>query len=174
MPYMMPPSASVGQVYFADGTAAFVVGGFVLVPPAQVGAMLAAGFILPSGVYPNGVTAVPFALTEEITLSTGGLTSDSVANLLPANAYIQRIEAVVSTTITTTTDWKMGDGTTAARFSAANATLIAGTKQTGADHLDNNGVSGPHQKNAAKLRITCTGANPGAGKIVVTVFGYTS
>lgn len=109
-------------------------------------------------------------LSEEITLSTSGLTTNSDANLLPANSIIEAVVGRVTTTITTATDWKLGDGTIAGRFSAANSTLTAGTTQVGLVHIDQTGTSGPRQAAAAALRITCTGANPGAGKIRVTVF----
>lgn len=109
-------------------------------------------------------------LQEEITLSTVGLTTDSTANLLPANSLIEAVTARVTVTITTTTDWKLGDATIAGRFTAATATLTAGTTSVGLVHIDLTGTSGPRQTAAAKVRVTCTGANPGAGKIRVTVF----
>jgi len=113
---------------------------------------------------------------EEITLSTSGLTTDSVANLLPANSLIEAVTARVTTTITVTTNWAVGDSTTSARFSSANATLTAGTTSVGLNH-QKGGVStdatGPTQTSAAKVRITCTGSNPGAGKIRIVVFWRT-
>ena len=118
----------------------------------------------------NGGSFVDSWAAEEITLSTSGLTTDSTANLLPANAIIQAVTARVTTTITTTTDWKVGDATIAGRFSGANSTLTSGTTSVGLVHIDQTGTSGPRQTSAAKVRITCTGSNPGAGKIRVTVF----
>lgn len=109
-------------------------------------------------------------ISELITLSTSGLTTDSVANLLPANSIIEAVTARITTTITTTTNWALGDATIAARFAAANATLTSGTTTVGLQHVDQTGTSGPKQVSAAKLRITCTGSNPGAGVIRVTVF----
>ncbi len=110
--------------------------------------------------------------SEEITLSTGGATTDSAANLLPADAILESVTARITTTITTATDWKLGDATTAARFTAANATLVAGTTTVGLNH-QKGGVAtdaaGPTQAAAAKVRVTTTGT-PGAGKIRVTVF----
>lgn len=110
--------------------------------------------------------------SEEITLSTSGTTTDSGANLLPADAIIHAVVARVTTTITTATDWKIGDATTAARFTSASSTLTAGTTAVGLNH-QKGGVStdaaGPTQSAAAKARITTTGT-PGAGKIRVTVF----
>ena len=107
--------------------------------------------------------------TEIITLSTSGTTTDSVGNLLPANSIIEAVVARVTTTITTATDWKLGDATTPGRFTAANSTLTAGTTGVGLVHVDQAGAAGPRQTTAAKLRITTTGT-PGAGVIRVTVF----
>lgn len=105
-------------------------------------------------------------ITEEITLSTSGATTDSTANLLPANSIILGVSARVTTTITTATDWSVGDGSTAARFAAANSTLVAGTTSVGLAHWA--GTVAMVQAAAAKLRITCTGT-AGAGKIRVSV-----
>lgn len=108
-------------------------------------------------------------ISETITLNTGGTTTDSTANLLPANSILDGTIARVVTTITTATDWELGDATTAGRFSAPNATLVAGTTQVGTVHMDQTGAAGPRQVAAAKMRITTTGA-PGAGAIEVTQF----
>jgi hypothetical protein len=102
--------------------------------------------------------------SELITLSTSGATTDSVANLLPANAIIGPVDCRITTTITTATNWSVGDATIAARFAAANSTLTAGTTSVGLQHVDQTGTSGPKQTAAAKLRITTTGT-PGAGAI---------
>jgi hypothetical protein len=117
----------------------------------------------------NGGQWVQGYNTELITLNTGGTTTDSSANLLPAGAVIAAVVARVTTTIATATDWKLGDATTAGRFSAANSTLTAGTTQIGLVHVDVSGAGGPRQTSAAKLRITTTGT-PSAGAIRVTVF----
>lgn len=108
-------------------------------------------------------------LSELLTLSTGGATTDTVGNLLPADAIIEAVVARVTTTITTATDWKLGDATTAGRFSAANAVMTAGTTQVGTVHADQTGAAGPRQTAAAKVRVTTTGT-PGAGAIRITVY----
>lgn len=121
----------------------------------------------------NGAQWICGYVSEEITLSTTGLTTDSTANLLPANSVIEGVCARVTTTITLTTSWAVGDGTTSARFSSANATLVAGTTSVGLNHLSGASTTlatGPSQVSAAPVRITCAGANPGAGKIRITVF----
>lgn len=120
----------------------------------------------------NGAIGNVQTISESITLSTSGLTTDSTADLLPANSIILAVTARVTTAITATTDWALGDATTSNRFAAANATLAAGTTAVGLRHQQGSVASdaaGPVQTTAAKLRITCTGANPGAGVIRVTV-----
>lgn len=117
----------------------------------------------------NGATWTRGSISEEITLSKGGSTTDSTADMLPANSIIEAVVARVTTTITKATDWELGDGTVAGRFAAPNSTLTAGTTEVGLAHVDLTGTSGPRQTAATKLRVTCTGT-PGAGKIRVTVF----
>ena len=110
-------------------------------------------------------------ISEEITLSTGGTTTDSAANLLPANSLIEAVVARVTETITTATDWKLGDASQAARFLAASSNLTAGDTEVGLAHRQPSvaDASGPVQSAAASLRVTTTGT-PGAGKIRITVF----
>ena len=120
----------------------------------------------------NGAESNVKSISESITLSTAGATTDSTADLLPANAIIKSVVARITTTITTATDWALGDATTAARFAAANSTLTAGTTAVGVAHRQGSvatDAAGPVQIAAAKLRITTTGT-PGAGVIRVTVF----
>lgn len=106
---------------------------------------------------------------EEITLSTVGTTSDSVANLLPANSVILGVTARITAAIVTATNWKLGDATTSGRFTAANSTLTLGTVESGPSVcVDQTGAAGPRQVAAAKLRITTTGT-PSAGKVRVCV-----
>lgn len=110
------------------------------------------------------------SVSELLTLSTSGTTTDTAANLLPANSYIEGVTARVTTTITTATDWKLGDATIAGRFTAAQsgAQLTSGATVVGTVHFDLTGTSGPRQTAAAKLRVTTTGT-PGAGVIRITV-----
>ena len=117
----------------------------------------------------NGSSSTHSTISELITLSTSGTTTDSTANLLPANSIIHGVCAYITTTIATATDWKLGDATIAGRFTAANATLTAGTSSVGLVHIDLTGTSGPRQTAAAKLRVTTTGT-PSAGKIRVVVY----
>ena len=110
--------------------------------------------------------------SELLTLSTAGATTDTTANLLPADSIIESVVVRVTTTITTATDWSVGDATTAARFAAANATMTAGATSVGLQHLQGSvatDAAGPVQTAAAKVRITTTGT-PGAGAVRITVF----
>ena len=123
--------------------------------------------------------SLSFATTELVTLSTSGATTDSVANLLPANSIILAVNGTVNTTITGSSDWKLGDATTAGRFSAADSTLTAAESvpktsfppvQIGTGVAS--ATTGVYQAAAAKVRITVT-TTATAGKIRVTVYGFT-
>lgn len=123
----------------------------------------------------NGAQWVRGYATELLTLSTGGATTDTAANLLPANAVIEAVVVRVTTTITTATDWSVGDPTTGTRFCSANATLVSGTTSVCLNHMSGavtTLAAGPSQAAAAKVRITTTGT-PGAGAIRITVFYHT-
>jgi len=104
------------------------------------------------------------SISEDLTLSTVGLTTDTAANLLPANSFILGVVARITAAITVTTNWALGDAGSAARYLAATTNLTIGTTKVGA-------AAGFYfQAAAAKLRVTCTVANPGAGRIRLTVF----
>ncbi len=123
----------------------------------------------------NGASWLPYADSEQITLSTVGLTTDSTANLLHANSVIDAVVCRQTTAITTSTNWGISDPTTANRFAAA--TTIATTTLVGLDQHDPQGAAaanGPKQLVAAKLRITVTVSNPGAGVVRCSVFGRTA
>lgn len=137
---------------------------------------LTSGF--PTGsVLAKGTNGSALTLTyaeEEVTLSTSGATTDSTANLLPAKSLILGVVARVTTTVTTATDWKLGDASTDDRFTAANSTMTAGTTDVSVTLWDHSKAAGytPWQVAAAKVRITTTGT-PGAGKIRVGVYALT-
>lgn len=114
----------------------------------------------------NGATWTQGQSSELLTLSTSGTTTDTTANLLPANSIIEAVVARVTTTITTATDWELGDSLAPARFAPPNATMTAGATSVGLTHqADTTHV----QTTAAKVRVTTTGT-PGAGAIRITVF----
>jgi hypothetical protein len=120
----------------------------------------------------NGAAMTWTVQSESITLSTSGATTDSSANLLPANSIIDSVVCRVTTTITTATDWKISDPTTAGRFSAADSTMTANETIVGLAQWFGNvttTAAGPSQASAAKLRITTTGT-PGAGVVRCTTY----
>jgi hypothetical protein len=114
----------------------------------------------------NGATRTWGSNSEEITLATGATTTDSVANLLPANSVIDSVVARVTQTITAAcTGWEVGTSGSPTRFSPTggfDATLTVG--ETTVD------VTNAQQTVADKIRVTCNTGNPGAGKVRVTVF----
>ena len=123
----------------------------------------------------NTATRVLGSISEEITLSLSGTTTDSVTNLLPAGAIIESVVAYVTQTISggsTPTTWEAGDATTAARFISTGNTLTQTTAVVGLNQMKG-GVStdatGPTQATAAHLRVTLDQI-PGQGKIRFTVF----
>jgi hypothetical protein len=129
--------------------------------------------IVPTG--PNGETGTFQWNTELLTLSTGGLTTDTTANLLPAGSLILAVVGRVTTTITTATSWGLSDPTTANRFAATNSTLTAGTTSIGIVQWSGaitTLAAGPSQAAAAKVRVTCVGSNPGAGVVRVGVLAF--
>lgn len=105
--------------------------------------------------------------TEELTLNTGGLTTDSVANLLPANAIILGVVAQITGVINNITNWAVGDATTANRFITVQTTLALGTVVRGLNQFATAGNE--VQTAAAKIRVTCTGTQNTTGKIKLTV-----
>ena len=123
----------------------------------------------------KGATWKQFFNEENITLSTTGTTTDTTATFLPANSIILFVGAIVTTSIGTATDWKLGDAAVSGRFAAVNSTMTAGATTLGFAHMF--GVvsatnAGPTQASNAALRITTTGT-PSAGAIRVCAMGYT-
>lgn len=111
------------------------------------------------------------SISENLTLSTGGTTTNTAANLLPANSYIEYVTARVTTTVATATSWQLGDATIAGRFTAAQsgAQLTSGATVVGMVHVDLTGTSGPRQTAASTLRVTTVGT-PSAGAIRITSY----
>lgn len=126
----------------------------------------------------NFASLAPTCTDELLTLSTGGATTDTVGNLLPANSIILFVGGRVQTTITTATNWQLGDATTGGRFTAVDTVLTAGEtvpKSTIPPVQWGTGVAsattGLYQASAAKVRVTTTGT-PGAGKVRITVCAW--
>lgn len=109
---------------------------------------------------------------EQLTLGTGALFTDTVGNLLPANSLILAVMGRVTTTITTSANWALGDANTATRFSAADTTLTAGESVIGINQWSGAVTTlnnGPSQAAAAKVRVTLGTSNPGAGALSIAV-----
>lgn len=126
----------------------------------------------------NGSKLLFGANSADITLSTGGTTTDSSTAIIPGGAWILQVVGTVSTTISggTCTGWQLGDPTTAGRFTANDTTLTAGESQVGMVHMSTGiasattGMIQPVATGAAKVRVTCATGAPGAGKVRVTVY----
>ena len=143
----------------------------------------AAGVNIPLQIAPSVVvgafsetrTVRPYS--QEVTLDTTALSThtDSASTLLPAGAVILAVVGTVTKEITGASDWKLGDPTSAGRFSAASSDLTAGTQVVGLLHRAGNVATvalGATQAAAAKVRITTTGTAT-AGKILVTAWAET-
>jgi hypothetical protein len=135
------------------------------VPKQQLDAKFAA-------VGANGSNAAILMSTELLTLSTAGVTTDTAANLLPANSIILAIEIRVTTTIATATAFTVGDATVADRFLATGTALTSGTTAIGTNMWVATRTAagqGQQQVAAAKVRVTTTGT-PTAGAVRISVW----
>jgi hypothetical protein len=117
----------------------------------------------------NGAQWISGQSSELLTLSTGGTTTDTSGNLLPANSVIRSVVVRVTAAITVASAFSVGDATIAARFLATGTGLTIGSTGVGLAHVDQTGTSGPRQTAAAKVRVTTTGT-PSAGQLRITVF----
>jgi len=131
----------------------------------------AGGSTLLAGVH--GATETFGVAEEELTLSTSTTITNSTTVLLPANSLIDSVVARVTTTITGSTDWKLGDPTSAARFSDASTSLAAASTVVGFNHLNPAKATtlalSAVNVSATSVSVNTTG-NATAGKIRVTVF----
>lgn len=110
--------------------------------------------------------------SEEITLSTGGATTDTSATFLPAGSIILGVTTRITTTFGTAASYTLGDATTAARFLASNSDVTAGDTAIGIAAMEGGATTdaaGPTQASAASLRITAN-ATPSAGAMLVQVW----
>lgn len=114
----------------------------------------------------SGAQASSGVSTELVTIAASAST-DTTANLLPADAYIEAVTVNVVTAIPTAATFDVGDAVTAGRF-ATGVAVAAGTKAVGLTHTDQTGAAGPKQTTAAKVRIT-PNATPAAATGVVRV-----
>jgi hypothetical protein len=124
---------------------------------------------------PNGGQQTRGTLTENVTLSTVGATTDTTIQI-PANSLVLGVTVRVTTGITgiDSTSLQIGDATTAARFGSI-AAFTAGTTGVGLAHLQG-GIStdaaGPIVTSATAVRLTLSGGTddtPSAGAVRVTI-----
>jgi hypothetical protein len=126
----------------------------------------------------NGETAVLATLSENVTLSTSGATTDSTIDL-PANSIILSVVARVTTTIAgaNSTTIQIGDvaGPSLTRFNSATSALTAGTTIVGLNQMAGNvstAATGPTQTATTKVRITLAGGadnTPSAGAVRISI-----
>lgn len=113
-----------------------------------------------------------------VTLSTSGATTTLCSSCIPARAVILGVVARVNTTITACSGgWELGDGTTAARFAAANGTLTAGTLSAVSPPYLTSGIASTSTgavsaASALSLINTCVTSNASAGAIHAHLWGY--
>jgi hypothetical protein len=117
----------------------------------------------------NGAYWEHGSVSELLTIAAAA-TTDTSADLLPADSIIEAVVVRVTTVIPTAATFTVGDATTAARF-ATGVTVAATTTAVGLTHSDQTGAGGPKQVSAAKVRIT-PNLTPGAatGVVRITVF----
>lgn len=120
----------------------------------------------------NGAS-VTYGYNSELMTIAAAASSDSTANLLPADAIIDAVVVRVTTVIPTAATFTVGDATQAARF-ATGVAVAATTTAVGTLHWNPAVASdnlGPRQTADAKIRIT-PNAQPAdaTGRVRVTVF----
>lgn len=152
-------SGSTGNLAAQNGQSASA-GSFNTTPAANFGQ---------SATYTSAVCETAGAATS---VNTGGTTTTTGLQCLPATAIIDAVVYRITTTITTAASFTVGDGTIAGRFCGTQSTLTSGTTGTCFVQADQTGTSGPRQVSAAPVVVTFN-ANPGAGAIRLFVFYHT-
>jgi hypothetical protein len=120
----------------------------------------------------NGATWQRCSVSELLTIAAAA-TTDTAANLLPADAIIEAVVVRTVVIIPTAATYTVGDPTQAARF-ATGVSTAAGSTAVGILHWNPTVAAdtlGPRQTAAAVIRIT-PNAVPGAatGQVRITVF----
>jgi|SRR5579862_304222 len=128
----------------------------------------------------HGESSVPFRLWENLTLSTSGVTTAGIKNLLPASSILDHVDCVVTTTVTGSgvTALQVGDGTTVDRFISSGAlALTAGSHAVGWNirrpSYATTDAKGPTQATLAQVVVTAVGGTPTAGAVSCSSFGST-
>lgn len=132
------------------------------------------GLEIEPAAHANGQTTVISSVSENLTLSTSGATTDSSIQI-PANSFIFGVSALITTTISgaDSTTVSIGDATTTARFGTM-AALTAGTSVMGITQISGASTTlanGPSTSSALAIRVTLSGGGdntPSAGAIRLT------
>jgi hypothetical protein len=122
----------------------------------------------------DAINPVQFkAAVETVTLSLGGVTTDSAANLLPANAVILSVSSyVVQAPDGPLTQYSVGDAANPARFISNSTAILVDQGAVGLRHWRPTAATdaeGPFQTTAAPVRITADAAPTSTGQIKVVV-----
>lgn len=104
-------------------------------------------------------------LEEEITLATGGTTTETTFQI-PADAIVLAVMTRITTTITTAVNYDVGVSGAATRYDTNNTNVTADDVNL---HLDHWAGANIVSTGADEVLIT-TDVNPGAGAMRVTVF----
>ena len=140
--------------------------------PIQAGNINVGTITTSGGIDQNGLHGTQMNIlqsTELLTLNTGGTTTDTSANLLPAGAIIDCVAIYITQTISggsTPTTIAIGDSGTSNRFISTGTPLTAGSSAVGLNQIDAGTSS---QAAAAKVRVTLDQI-PGQGIVRITVF----
>lgn len=143
----------------------------------QTNAVLAAGaggIEVKPAAHANGQSTMISSVSENLTLSTLGATTDSAIQI-PANSFILAVDAIITTAIAgvNSTTVSIGDSTTAARFGTM-ASMSQGTSTVGITQLSGASTTlatGPSTSSALNIRITLSGGadnTPSAGAVRIT------
>lgn len=102
---------------------------------------------------------------EEVTLATGGVTTDTTGTI-PAHSIVLGVATYCTTAVTTAINFDVGIAGSTTLYATNSTKVAAGDVDVHADHLAGAAI---FNATAAAIRLT-TDANPGAGAIRVTVW----
>lgn len=162
-----PPQTAVPQVGGTGATIANKNG--VYAPVAQAGTVSTGGAAQVFGSAENSTTAACETNYGVTKLATDSRTTNTGLHCLPANAIIDAVVYRITATITTASNFTIGDDATANRFCTAQSKLTAGS--TGIC-IAQSGSSAAIQNAASAVRVT-TNAAPGGGAIRLIVYYHT-
>lgn len=118
---------------------------------------------------PNGALFKLVTVEELVNINTGGTTTDSSGNLLPANSIVLGVGWWITGSIngpSGASSMQVGTASDATRFDDVTGTLPSGTNGTGQDHLAS--AWDGYQAAAAPVRLTFN-TTPSSGQIRLSV-----